>query len=416
MSTIRTGYNPVTHMNRTQEVQGKVLERAQELQKKQFDGTIGQDQKLRDFMDAQQKWDQSNALQQFNPMNWFAGPKEQRTLQDLQQRAWNEPEVAMQLQHNAFAVQSLAIADRVGVPLEQVRTYLEHTAATALLQGDHQTAAMYSHAIAGLESAAAIIPGYDQAMRSVPSHKREGAPTPPKTAEKTKEAARSAKAAGASAAAKAGKTAAPDTLANVLHPSGALKGASYGETELGHPRLRFATGSTLTFPPGGLPTLDGKPLSADDAKRVAGGISAWARDPSGVVSEDLLRFADRTLSASTSDAGRSQLHALPSSLVDDRAGAIKVRMPQAGIPNPFAAELSFHDAELTSSPKSAASGTLLLDPLAGSVKMRTKDGEEHPIEDPDRLRMYQMLRGHQRPVEGTDALLRMFEATLLAGR
>jgi hypothetical protein len=416
MSTIRTGYNPVTHMNRTQEVQGKVLERAQELQKKQFDGTIGQDQKLRDVMDAQQKWDQSNLLQQFNPMSWFGGPKESRTLQDLQQRAWADPEVAMQLQHNALALQSLATADRVGVPLEQVRTYLEHIAATALLQGDNQTAAQYSHAIAGLESAAAIIPGYDQAMRSVPSHKREGAPTPPRTAEKTKAAARSAKAAGGSAANKAAKTAAPDALAGVLHPSGVLKGASYGTTELGHPRLKFATGATLTFPPGGLPTLDGKPLSADDAKRVAGGISAWARDPTGVVSEDLLKFADRTLSASTSDAGRAQLHALPSALVDGRASANKLGLPQAGIPNPFAAELSFPAAELTSSPAAAASGTLLLDPLAGSVKMRTKDGEEHPIEDPDRLRMYQLLRGQQRPVEGVDALLRMFEATLLAGR
>ncbi|MFO0722156.1 MAG: hypothetical protein U1E65_00145 [Myxococcota bacterium] len=430
-----TSFNPLLQQFRTEQADKRVQARATELRAKTADGTIKDDKQYRDMLETHQKWMSSNAMQSFNPLNFFRGgmTSDQVMLREIVGKAYTgDAEAALQAQHNMPALQALALGTRLGVPYEKVENYLVNAGAQALATGDLATYAHFTRALGGLEAATALFPAYKQAERSIPTHKREASPAqkkPPATAKKDEppppppslkegEVALSAflktAKAGVKKTQQTPEQQASAMIAGLFDPSGrmaAARGATFSETAVHLPYKGFA----LDLRDDGVGHLvqDGKstPLSKNDVKAVLSGMVGWAHLP-GVVSPPALEtMVGRALSADIKPEQRKALRESNIQLVDARTNIIKSRWDREPV-HPLAAQISFHDVELKATPKEAAKGTLLVDPGSGSVRMRSGDGTLYDVALEDQLRMYQMLR-LRTPPEGGAAFLENLEAAIL---
>jgi len=416
MKIPQPGFNPVDMQRRLMEAQGNVQKRAMEVLKKSQDGTLNNDAGFKDMMETQQKWAQSDAMQAFNPMNVFRGgmTQDQATIQQLAQRAQlGDVAVATQLQMNFDAIQSLALGARVGVSFDKVQSYLENAAAQALLTGDHQTFQRHTQALAGLEAASALIPGYEQAARSIPTHKKQPGTGP--LAKGTKENVGQTASAVKSGLANAAKQSPPSAeVAALMHDKGRLKSPNKVDMQPSWMTLHYDN-AKVNVGADGKVALNDKPLSATDGDAILRGMMFWAHNGHKISTKvDIELIIGKAMSADIPEAKRKALRDAPSALVDSRPTIVKAKIDDW--PHPLAAHVALHDVELVKTPKEASRGTLLVDPSSGSVKMRTDDDKLYDIAKDDLMRVYQSLRANSNPPAGFDAFLHNLEAAIIRSR
>ncbi len=420
MKTGMPSFSPAQLEQRMLDAQQRIQTRAQEIGFKAQLGTLHTDQQYQDMLVTHQQWVNSNAMQSFNPLQIFGIglAKDRVILNDIVKRAGSgDAEALAQAQANLPALQSLAIGARLGVSFETVKNYLTNAGADCLVRGDLGNFAYLTRALAGLEAATELVPGYERAARSIPTHMRApGWKSPPKhSKDQLRELTQSVRQ-GLDAAASTNQTAAEVSR---LFSGGRLDAPKHASYDQDQARLEFDR-ATIVLRPDGTGQLEKKgktfKLGAPELRAVLDGARGWAHSNQRVGSPpELETLIGRALSADIPPEKRRALREAKSQLVDPRPTIRKGRLTEDPT-HPLAARFKLHDVELVKTPKAAAEGTMLIDPGSGSVKVRTEDGQHYDVARDDLMRIYQSLRLKEGQPQGADAFFENLEAAIIRGR
>lgn len=420
MKTGMPSFNPAQLEQRVLEAQQQIQTRAQEIGLKAQIGTLHTDQQYQDMLVTHQQWVSSNAMQSFNPLQLFGIglAKDRVILNDITRRAGSgDAEALAQAQVNFPALQALAVGARLGVSFETVKNYLTNAGADCLLRGDLGNFAYLTRALAGLEAATELVPGYEQAARSIPTHRRSPGSKPfPKQGKDQLRELTQAVHQGLEAAAATNPTAAEVSR---LFTGGRLDAPQRSSYDQDQARLEFER-STIVLRADGTGQLEKKgktfKLGQPELRAILDGARGWAHSSQRVGSPpELETLVGKALSADIPPEKRRALREAKSQLVDPRPTIRKGRLTQDPT-HPLAARFELHDVELVKTPKAAAKGTMLVDPGAGSVKVRTDDGQLYDVARDDLMRVYQSLRLKEGQPQGAAAFFENLEAAIIRGR
>lgn len=420
MKTGAPGFKPAQLEQRLLEAQQQIQTRAEEIGFKAQIGTLHTDQQYQDMLVTHQRWTSSNAMQSFNPLHLFGIglAKDRVILNDITRRAGSgDAEALAQAQANFPALQALAVGARLGVSFETVKNYLTNAGADCLLRGDLGNFAYLTRALAGLEAATELVPGYEQAARSIPTHRRSPGwkPVPKHSKDQLRELTQAVRQ-GLDRAASTNQTAAEVSR---LFDGGRLVAPQRSSCDQGQARLEFER-STIVLRSDGSGQLEKKgktfQLGSAELRAVLDGARGWAHSSQRVGSPpELEALIGRALSADIPPEKRRALREAKSQLVDPRPTIRKGRLTQDPT-HPLAARFELHDVELVKTPKAAAKGTMLIDPGSGSVKVRTEDGQLYDVARDDLMRIYQSLRLKEGQPQGAEAFFENLEAAIIRGR